>query len=158
MIEQYVLDELKKYKEENEQLKKENFDLKNKYVVMVNETPKRGELKPIDNIISILNENNIDPRRVVDEMGSNEIRDLILNLNLYKEKLPKKSNNGRESCDIIVKIGNKCYELEKYYGDYKLENQVSITWEDEVYYELVDKLYDEINSYLRKLKKESNDE
>ena len=90
MIEQYVLDELKKYKEENEQLKKENYDLKNKYVVMVDETPKRGELKPIDNIIAILNENNIEPRRIVDEMGSNEIRDLILNLNLYKEKIPKK--------------------------------------------------------------------
>ena len=74
MIEQYVLDELKKYKEENEQLKKENYDLKNKYVVMVDETPKRGELKPIDNIISIVNENNIDPRRVVDEMGSNNFK------------------------------------------------------------------------------------
>ena len=83
---------------------------------------------------------------------------IILNLNLYKEKLQKKSNNGKASCDIIVKIGNKYYELEKYYGDYKLDNQVSITWEDEVYYELVDKLYDEINSYLRKLKEESNDE
>lgn len=155
MIEQYVLDELKKYKEENEQLKKENYDLKNKFVVMVNETPKRGELKPINNIIEILNENNIDPRRVVDEMGSCEIRDLILNLNLFKESLPKKNNNG---CDIVVKVGNKYYELEKYYDDYKLESQVSITWEDEIYYELVDKLFDEINSYLRKLKEESNDE
>ena len=26
------------------------YDLKNKYVVMVDETPKRGELKPINNI------------------------------------------------------------------------------------------------------------
>ena len=158
MIEQYVLDELKKYKEENEQLKKENFNLKNKYVVMVDETPKKAELKPLDNIITILNENNIDPKRITSEMGANEIRDLILNLKLYKEKIPKKTSNGEESCDIVVKIGNKHYELEKYYGDYKLKNQVSITWEDEVYYELVDKLYDEINSYLRKLKKESNDE
>ena len=158
MIEQYVLDELKKYKEENEQLKKENFNLKNKYVVMVDETSKKAELKPLDNIIAILNENNIDPKKITSEMGANEIRDLILNLNLYKEKIPKKTSNGKESCDIVVKIGNKYYELEKYYGDYKLENQVSITWEDEVYYELVDKLYDEIGSYLRKLKKESNDE
>lgn len=158
MIEQYVLDELKKYKEENEQLKKENFNLKNKYVVMVDETPKKAELKPLDNIITILNENNIDLKKITSEMGANEIRDLTLNLNLYKEKIPKKSNNGKESCDIVVKVGNKYYELEKYYSDYKLENQVSITWEDEVYYELVDKLYDEINSYLRKLKKESSNE
>ncbi len=158
MIEQYVLDELKKYKEENEQLKKENYDLKNKYVVMVDETPKKAELKPLDTIIAILNENNIDLKKITSEMGANEIRDLILNLNLYKEKIPKKANNDKESCDIVVKIGNKYYELEKYYGDYKLKNQVSITWEDEVYYELVDKLYDEINSYLRKLKKESKDE
>ena len=77
---------------------------------------------------------------------------------MYKEKLPKKNNNGKESCNIVVKVGNKYYELEKYYGDYKLENKVSVTWEDEIYYELVDKLYDEIGSYLRKLKKESNDE
>ena len=91
-------------------------------------------------------------------MGSNEIRDLILNLKLYKEKIPTKNNNGKESCDIVVKVGNKYYELEKYYGDYKLENQVFVTWKDEIYYELVDKLYDEIGSYLRKLKKESNDE
>ena len=158
MIEQYVLDELKKYKEENEQLKKENFNLKNKYVVMVDETPKKAELKPLDNIIAILNENNIDPKKITSEMGANEIRDLILNLNLYKEKIPKKTSNGKESCDIVVKIGNKYYELEKYYGDYKLEKQVFITWEDDVYCELVDELYDEINSYLRKLKKESSNE
>lgn len=158
MIEQYVLDELKKYKEENEQLKKENFNLKNKYVVMVDETPKKAELKPLDNIIAILNENNIDPKKITSEMGANEIRDLILNLNLYKEKIPKKTSNGKESCDIVVKIGNKYYELEKYYGDYKLEKQVFITWEDDVYCELVDELYDEIDSYLRKLKKESSNE
>ena len=158
MIEQYVLDELKKYKEENEQLKKENFNLKNKYVVMVDETPKKAELKPLDNIIAILNENNIDPKKITSEMGANEIRDLILNLNLYKEKIPKKTSNVKESWDIVVKIGNKYYELEKYYGDYKLEKQVFITWEDDVYCELVDELYDEINSYLRKLKKESSNE
>lgn len=158
MIEEYVLDELKKCKEENEQLKKENYNLKNKYVVMVDEKPKKAELKPIDNIIAILNENNIEPEKVISEMGANEIRNLILDLNLYKEKIPKKTSNGNESCNIVVKIGNKYYELEKYYGDYKLEKQVSITWEDEVYCELVDELYDEIDSYLRKLKKESKDE
>ena len=41
MIEEYVLDELKKCKEENEQLKKENYNLKNKYVVMVDGNPKK---------------------------------------------------------------------------------------------------------------------
>ena len=158
MIEEYVLDELKKCKEENEQLKKENDNLKNRYIVMVDETPKNAELKPIDNIIAILNKNNIDLETVISEMGANEIRDLILDLKLYKESIPKKAGNGKERCNIVVKIGDKYYELEKYYGDYKLEKQVSITWEDEVYYELVDKLYDEIDSYLRKLKKESNDE
>lgn len=158
MIEEYVLDELKKCKEENEQLKKENYDLKNKYVVMVDEKSKNAELKPIDNIIAILNENNIEPEKVISEMGAGEIRDLILNLNLYKEKNPKNTSNGKESCNIVVKIGNKYYELEKYYGDYKLEKRVSITWEDAVYCELVDELYDEINSYLRKLKKEIKDE
>lgn len=153
MIEEYVLDELKKCKEENEQLKRENYNLKNKYVVMVDEKPKNAELKPIDCIIAILNKNNIEPETVISEMGANEIRDLILDLNLYKESIPKKTSNGKEKCNIVVKIGNKFYELEKYYGDYKLEKRVSITWEDEVYCELVDKLCDEIDSYLRNLKK-----
>lgn len=103
MIEQYVLDELKKYKEENEQLKKENFNLKNKYVVMVDETPKKAELKPLDNIITILNENNIDPKRITSEMGANEIRDLILNLNLYKEKIPKKLAMAKKVAILLLK-------------------------------------------------------
>ena len=93
--------------------------------------------------------------------GFSESRELLEDIelrNLYKEKLPKKNNNSKESCNIVVKVGNKYYELEKYYGDYKLENQVSVTWEDEIYYELVDKLYDEINSYLKKLDRENNNE
>ena len=44
--------------------------MKNKFVVMVNETPKRGELKPINNIIEILNENNIDPEELLTKWGA----------------------------------------------------------------------------------------
>lgn len=158
MIEQYVLDELKKYKEECERLNKEIFNLKNKFVVMVDETPKRGELKPINTIIEILKEHSIEPKKIVDEMGSNEIRDMILNLGLYKEKLPKKDNKYNEYDKAIIKVGNKYYAMETYYSDYKLEDEVYITWEDEIYNELVDELYDKINSYLRNLKKENNNE
>ena len=153
MIEQYVLDELKKYKDENEKLKEEIYNLKNKFVVMVDETPKRGELKPIEVIISILKENNVEPKKIVDEMGSNEIRDLIINLGLYKEKLPAKSNSSsREYDTAIVRVGKKYYAMESYYNDYKLEDEIYTTWEDEVYYELCDELWTRIDTYLRNLK------
>lgn len=159
MIEQYVLDELEKYKEENEELKKEIFGLKNKFVVMVDETPKRGELKPIEVIIEKLKENNVEPQKIVDEMGSREIQELIINLELYKEKLPKKSNcSSREYDKAIVKVGNKYYSMETYYDEYKLEEVVYLTWEDEIYNELCDEFYERINSYLRSLKVEQKKE
>lgn len=163
MIEQYVLDELKKYKEECERQKEEIFNLKNKFIVMVDETPKRGELKPIDTIIEILKENNIEPQKIVDEMGSNEIRDMILNLGLCKEKLPRKSDKYNKYDEAIIRVGNKYYAMETYYNSYKLEDEVYINWEDEVYYELCDELYDKIDTYLRNMKvaeksKEENNE
>lgn len=155
MIEKYVLNELDKYKIENAELKSEINRLRNKFIVMVDETPKRGELISIETIIKILEENNIEPKKIVDDMGSDEIRDIILNLKLYKEKSPKKYDSSREKDLAVIKIGNYYYSLEKYYSDYKLEERVYITWSDEVYNELVDELYDKLNEYIRKQAKEN---
>lgn len=148
MIEQYVLDELKKYKEENEELKRELLIKENIRVQSVKEEPVKIELIPIDNVVSKLQEKGIDIQKVIDEMGSDAIRDLIIELGLYKNKIIK------ENC-TIVKVDNKYFEFERYYSyGYKLEEQVYIDLKEAVYYELVDDLYDKLNYYIKNQKKE----
>lgn len=147
MIEQYVLDELKKYKEENEMLKDKLTKEKNRFIKSVDEKAVEIELIPTENCVKKLKEANIDLSNLVEEMGSKEITEIIISLGLYKDKIKSKRSDDENT---IVKVNNKYYELTRCYNnEYRLENEVYITLEDAVYYDLVDKLYDNINSYLR---------
>ncbi len=149
MIEQYIIDELKMYKEENERLKKELFLKENAQIKICEYKEVDASLIPTDTIVSRLKENGIDIPKVVDEMGINEITNIILDYKLYKENIS--TNNP------IIKVNNEYFELEKerYGGTYKLERKVYINLRDIIYNKLSDKLYDDLNSYLRSLKEEN---
>lgn len=156
MIEQYVLDELKKYKEENEILREKLINEENRFIKSVDEKAVEIELIPTKNCVEKLTKANIDLNNLVDEMGSKEIMKLIIELGLYKDKI-KSKRSGDEN--TVVKVNNKYYELTRCYNnEYRLENEVYITLEDAVYNELVDQLYDNINSYLKSQKEENKDE
>lgn len=156
MIEEYVLDELKKYKVENEALKEKLINEKNRHVRSVDTKAVEIELIPTENCVKKLEDANIDLNYLVEEMGSKEIMEKIITLRLYKDKIKSKKSDDENT---IVKVNNKYYELTRYYSNsYKLEDEVYITLEDAVYNELVDKLYDNINSYLKRLKEESKNE
>jgi hypothetical protein len=148
MIEQYIIDELKIYKEENERLKKELFLKENAQIKICEYKEVNASLIPTDTIVSRLKENGIDIQKVVDEMGIDEITNIILDYKLYKENIS--TNNP------IIEVNNEYFELEKerYNDAYKLERKVYINLRDIIYNELSDELYDDLNSYLRSLKEE----
>lgn len=149
MIEQYIIDELKMYKEENERLKKELILKENAQIKICEYKEVNASLIPTDTIVSRLKENGIDIQKVVDEMGIDEITNIILDYKLYKENIS--TNNP------IIKVNNEYFELEKerYDDAYKLERKVYINLRDIIYNELSDKLYGNLNSYLRSLKEEN---
>ncbi len=149
MIEQYIIDELKMYKEENERLKKELILKENAQIKICEYKEVNASLIPTDMIVSRLKENGIDIQKVVDEMGIDEITNIILDYKLYKENIS--TNNP------IIKVNNEYFELEKerYDDAYKLERKVYINLRDIIYNELSDKLYGNLNSYLRSLKEEN---
>lgn len=148
MIEQYIIDELKIYKEENERLKKELFLKENAQIKICEYKEVNASLIPTDTIVSRLKENGIDIQKVVDEMGTDETTNIILDYKLYKENIS--TNNP------IIEVNNEYFELEKerYNDAYKLERKVYINLRDIIYNELSDELYDDLNSYLRSLKEE----
>lgn len=149
MIEQYIIDELKMYKEENERLKKELILKENAQIKICEYKEVNASLISTDTIVSRLKENGIDIQKVVDEMGIDEITNIILDYKLYKENIS--TNNP------IIKVNNEYFELEKerYDDAYKLERKVYINLRDIIYNELSDKLYGNLNSYLRSLKEEN---
>lgn len=149
MIEQYIIDELKIYKEENERLKKELLLKENVQIKICEYKEVNASLIPTDTIVSRLKENGIDIQKVVDEMGINEITNIILDYKLYKENIS--TNNP------IIEVNNEYFELEKerYNDAYKLERKVYINLRDIIYNELSDELYDDLNNYLRSLKEEN---
>lgn len=148
MIEQYIIDELKIYKEENERLKKKLFLKENAQIKICEYKEVNASLIPTDTIVSRLKENGIDIQKVVDEMGIDEITNIILDYKLYKENIS--TNNP------IIEVNNEYFELEKerYNDAYKLERKVYINLRDIIYNELSDELCDDLNSYLRSLKEE----
>lgn len=149
MIEQYIIDELKIYKEENERLKKELLLKENAQIKICEYKEVNASLIPTDTIVSRLKENGIDIQKVVDEMGIDEVTNIILDYKLYRENIS--TNNP------IIKVNNEYFELEKerYNDAYKLERKVYINLRDIIYNELSDELYDDLNSYLRSLKEEN---
>lgn len=147
MVEQYVIEEIKKLKEENEKLKQELNDEKNKLVMSVEGKPCYIELIDRKIIIDRLIENNIDPIKMYDEYGTNEFLRIIKELNLYKDKFKQ----GKDAV-CIVRYNNKYYEMTSYYSEYKLCDEVYLDLEKAIYNELVDELYDILGTYKREMK------
>lgn len=151
MLEQYVIDEIKMYKEENERLKKELFMKDNAQIKMSVYKEVNASLIPTNTIVSKLKENGIDIQKIVNEMGNDEITNIILDYKLYRENTS--TNNP------IIKVNNEYFELERerYSNSYKLERKVYVNLRDIIYNKLSDELYDDLNSYLRNLEKENKD-
>lgn len=152
MVEQYVIEEIKKLKEENEKLKQELNDERNKLVNSVEGRPCYIELIDRKIIIDRLIENNIDPIKMYDEYGTNEFLRIIKELNLYKDKFKQ----GKEAI-CIVRYNNKYYEMISYYNEYKICDEVYMDLEKAIYHELVDELYDILGNYKRKIEQEKKE-
>lgn len=153
MVEQYVIEEIKKLKEENEKLKQELNDEKNKLVMSVEGKPYYIELIDRKIIIDRLIENDIDPIKMYDEYGTNEFLRIIKDLYLYKDKFKQ----GKKAI-CIVRYNNKYYEMTSYYSEYKLGDEVYLNLEKAIYNELVDELYDILGTYKRKMKQKEESE
>ena len=153
MVEQYVIEEIKKLKEENEKLKQELNDEKNKLVMSVEGKPYYIELIDRKIIIDRLIENDIDPIKMYDEYGTNEFLRIIKDLYLYKDKFKQ----GKDAI-CIVRYNNKYYEMTSYYSEYKLGDEVYLNLEKAIYNELVDELYDILGTYKREMKQKEESE
>lgn len=148
--ENYVIEELKKIKEENERLKDLIVRKENKSFVEVDEKAINVELLNSDVLIKKLEDLKIDIPKICDEMSSEEITNLIIDNKLYKEV---KENS---STLTIVRYNSKYYKLQsKYSYSFELEEQCYITLHDAVYYELSDNLNDIAYNYKRKKEQEN---
>lgn len=152
MIEQYFLDELKKLKEENERLKKENQEKDNKFIVLEEKPQIKIELIANDALFRKLEGKGIDLQEIIDAYGAQKVQELIKDLVLYKEV---KNDNYY----AIIKINEKHYGLEKYYDEYKVKPNVYTNLDDAIYYDLTDKFYDIVSSEItrRKQKEGANE-
>jgi len=149
-LEEYFIKQLDELKEENEKLKKENQEKDNKFLVLEEKSQIKVELIANDALFRKLEENDIDLNKIVDEMGSNEIKNLIKNLELYREV-------KNDNYVAIVKINNQYYGLEKYYDEFKLKNRVYVDLDEVIYYELTDKFYDRVQNELNRRKQEQKE-
>ena len=140
-LEEYFIKQLDELKEENEKLKKENQEKDNKFLVLEEKSQIKVELIANDALFRKLEENDIDLSKILDEMGSDEIKNLIKNLELYREV-------KNDNYVAIVKINNQYYGLEKYYDEFKLKNRVYVDLDDAIYYDLTDKFYDIVESEI----------
>jgi len=150
-LEEYFIKQLDELKEENEKLKKENQEKDNKFLVLEEKSQIKVELIANDALFRKLEENDIDLNKIVDEMGSNEIKNLIKNLELYREV-------KNDNYVAIVKINNQYYGLEKYYDEFKLKNRVYVDLDEVIYYELTDNFYDIVQNELNRRKQEQKEE
>lgn len=153
MVEQYVIEEIKNLKEENELLKKELNREKSKLLASVECEPYYIELLDRQLIIEKLIENNIDPIKMYEECNTDYYIETIKSLKLYKDKF----KTGKNKVICYVKYNNKYYEMNEYYGDYKIADEVYIDLDKAIYYELTDELYDVLGDYKRKIEKEKKE-
>ena len=151
MVEQYVIEEIKKLKEENEKLKEELNTLLNNELMKVDIKPVYVKLLEKEIIIKKLEENNIDIIKIYDECDSKEITKIIIENNLFRDR--KQSSEVK----FIARYRNKYYEVKDYYGNIKLDDEVYATLEDAIYYEISDDFYDLCGDYKRKIEKEKKE-
>lgn len=139
MVEQYVIEELKALKKENEELKEKLSIEKNNRIRMIDQDPVYVALKSRDRIERFLEEESKDAYNLKEELGSQDLAKIIKDFELYIVNPPKSGDKG----EGIVSYNGKYYKLEKNYSrEYKLEEEVFIDLDEAIYCELVDKFYD----------------
>lgn len=147
MLEEYFIKQMNFLKEENERLKEENQRKDNQFLVLEERPQIKLELIANEPLFKRLEEKGIELKKIVEEYGSREIQELIKDLVLYKEI-------KNDNYFAIVKINNKYYGLEKYYDEYKFKSQVYVDFDEAVYNDLVDKLYDKVQNEINRRKQE----
>lgn len=147
MIEEYVIKELDTLKEENRILKNKINELENRKIVSIEDNAAVYiNLKSQDFVIKTLEKNGYDLQNIVDNYGGVEMSNLIKSLDLYRDYIPQHNRDIKG----IVRIDKKYYEVSTYYNDYRMENEVFMDVDTAIYNDLTDKLYDMIQSELRK--------
>jgi len=150
MIEEYFVKELENLKQENQKLREEIHKKDNKFLMLEERPQVNLELIANETLFKKLDEKGIDLNKIVDEMGSKEIQELIKDLVLYKEM-------KNDDYVAIIRMNNRFYGLEKYYNEYKLEPDVYVDLDDAIYHDLVDKFYDKVQNEINRREKEKKE-
>lgn len=148
MIEQYVVNELKDLKKDNEELKNYVGHLMEAPVLYIDKPPVEIELLDSNVVIERLKSANVDLVDLLNQ-SSSVYAELIAELKLYKELL----NRKRSDYKYIIKIGNKYWGCKDYYGGIKTEDEVFVTLEDAIGH-LTDDLYDIVYREVEMSKKQ----
>ena len=150
MIEEYFVKELESVKKELEESKLKISKLENARVKPIKERAIKLSLIPTNNIVEKLLGNNVDIKKIIEEWSSEDICNLII-----EQKLCKREKDYTEN---VVMIDGKYFLEEKYYGGYRYDDTCYITEKDYIYYELCDKLYDNLNQYIKNQEVQIKDE
>ena len=137
MIEEYVLKKLESLEKENAELKAE-LEKKNSAFLQLEEHKEiKLELIGNDSLFQKIEEAGFSLKQIEEDMGVNEIADMIKELNLYKEV--NSTNHA-----AVIRVNNKCYGLSKYYDEYRFDDIVYVDLDDAIKYDLVDKLFEKV--------------
>jgi len=150
MIEEYFIKELESVKKELEESKLKISELENARIKPIKEKAIKLSLIPINNIVEKLLENNVDIKKIVEEWSSEDVCNLIIEQKLYKKE--------RDYIENVVMIDGKYFLEKTYYNTYRYDDACYITEKDYIYYELCDKLYDNLNQYIKNQEKQTKGE
>ena len=148
MLEEYVLKKLESLEKENAELKAE-VEKKNNALLQLEERDEvKLELIGDVSLFQKIEEAGFSLKQIKEDMGVNEIANMIKELNLYKEV----NSNDHAA---VIRVNNKCYGLSKYYDEYRLNDRVYVDLDEAIECELVDKLHDKVRIKIKNTKAEN---
>ena len=148
MLEEYVLKKLESLEKENAELKAELEKKNNAFLQLEERDEVKLELIGDVSLFQKIEEAGFSLKQIKEDMGVNEIANMIKELNLYKEV----NSNDHEA---VIRVNNKCYGLSKYYDEYRLNDRVYVDLDEAIECELVDKLHDKVRIKIKNTKAEN---
>ena len=148
MLEEYVLKKLESLEKENTELKAELEKKNNAFLQLEERDEVKLELIGNESLFQKIEEAGFSLKQIEEDMGVNEIANMIKELNLYKEV---NSNNH----EAVIRVNNKCYGLLKYYDEYRFDDRVYVDLDEAIRCELVDKLYDKVRIKIKNTEAEN---
>ena len=148
MIEEYVLKKLESLEKENAELKAELGKKNSAFLQLEEHKEIKLELIGNDSLFQKIEEAGFSLKQIEEDMGVNEIANMIKELNLYKEV--NSTNHA-----AVIRVNNKCYGLSKYYDEYRFDDTVYVDLDDAIKYDLVDKLFEKVRRKIQSIEAEN---